>query len=188
MNLRDGLIICTILTLLGGIYFLNSPRTSMPRTQHENTPLTQKNEVRAEVGYVAPDLNLVTLDGKDVSLFKYRGKPTVITFWTTWCGFCRSEMPYIQKAYRKYGEQVNFLMVNITVQDKEDKVASYINGNKYSFPVLLDKDGKGSRDYGVRGLPVTFILSPGGKIQSKTVGAMEAEELGAAIEKALSVK
>lgn len=185
MRVRDGLIMSAILVLLGGVYLLNGPK---PRTEQKNVLFMQKPEARAEVGYLGPELNLTTLDGQKVSLSQFRGKPTVINFWTTWCGYCRSEMPSFQEVYEKYGEQVNFLLVNVTVQDDEHKVIDYMKENTFSFPVFLDKDGKGSRDYGVNGLPVTFILSQEGKIESKNVGAMEVEELHVIIKKALNKK
>lgn len=176
MSIRDGLIAVIIAGLVVGIFFLYGS-TSIPR-QPKSTSSVQKTEVvGVEPGAEAPELNLTTLGGESISLSQYKGKPVLVTFWTTWCGYCRNEMPAIQRAFDRYKGRVQFLLVNVTANDDEKKVAKFIKDKKYSFPVVLDKLGKGSTDYDVRGLPTTFLVSAEGKIQLKKPGIIDFDEL-----------
>lgn len=72
-------------------------------------------KVRPEVGYLAPDFTLPTLDGKTVRLSDYQGKKGVfINFWATWCPPCRLEMPTMEKVYQEYQSQgLEILAVSI---------------------------------------------------------------------------
>lgn len=187
MNVRDGLTMLAILGLVAGIFYMHGPTTA-PRTEEEKVPSIQQQQVVAEEGSPAPDLNLTTLEGKKISLSEYKGKPVLITFWTTWCGYCRNEMPIIQKAYDQYKDRVQFLIVNATAEDDEQKVREFIKEKNYTFPVLLDKEGKGASDYGVKGLPTMFLLSPEGKVQLRKSGALEYDELENLLNKALEGK
>ena len=64
----------------------------------------------------APDFAVLNASGKQVELSDYFGKPIVVNLWATWCPPCKAELPYFDNAYNRYG-QVQFLMVNLTVND-----------------------------------------------------------------------
>ena len=63
---------------------------------------------------VAPDFTVTDADGNAVKLSDFRGKGVVLNFWASWCGPCKSEMPHFQTAYEQYGDEVHFLMVNMS--------------------------------------------------------------------------
>lgn len=134
-------------------------------------------EIRPEVGYCAPNFSLKQLNGQTVELYQNDGKPTVINFWATWCPPCKEEMPILQKAYDQYKDQVRFLLVNETAQEKDpDDVKKYIDQHKYTFPVLLDpitENGTVGDKYQLIGIPITFILDSDGKIIHKIIGGVE---------------
>ena len=62
----------------------------------------------------APDFTMTDADGSEVSLSDFLGKPIVINFWATWCSPCKSELPTFDAAYATYGEDVQFIMLNLT--------------------------------------------------------------------------
>lgn len=62
----------------------------------------------------APDFIMTDADGNEVSLSDFIGKPIVLNFWATWCSPCKSELPTFDAAYATYGEDVQFIMLNLT--------------------------------------------------------------------------
>ncbi len=120
----------------------------------------------------AEDFTLRTLEGKRVSLKDYRGKVIFLNFWATWCGFCRIEMPSIEKLWQEFKEE-DFAILAIDVQEEGKLVTSFMKKMNLSFPMLLDGKGKTARSYGIRGLPTTFFLNPKGEIIGKAVGARD---------------
>ena len=60
----------------------------------------------------APDFTMEDANGKTVKLSDFQGKPVVLNFWTSWCGYCKEEMPYFESAYKEYGDRVQFIMLN----------------------------------------------------------------------------
>ena len=89
---------------------------------------------------LAPDFTVVDADGREVKLSDFRGKPTVVNFWATWCGYCKQEMPDFEEVYLEMGDEVNFLMVNMTDGSREtvEMASTYIADSGYTFPVYYD--------------------------------------------------
>ncbi|HEX8038197.1 MAG TPA: TlpA disulfide reductase family protein [Chryseosolibacter sp.] len=95
---------------------------------------------------VAPTFTLNDLNGRSWSLEQMRGKITVIHFATTWCPFCNAEAPNLEQLYKDYRDKgVQVLIVDV-MEDKELAEKSFRRFN-FSFPVLLDADGKVSTSY-----------------------------------------
>ena len=67
----------------------------------------------------APDFTVYDGTGTEVRLSDYVGKPIVLNFWASWCGPCQSEMPEFDAAYEELGEDIHFLMVNMTDGSRE---------------------------------------------------------------------
>lgn len=114
----------------------------------------------------APDFTAYDKDGKAVKLSDYIGKPVVLNFWATWCGFCKEEMPYFDKAYGEYKDKVVFLMVDAVdgVRETKEKGMEYIEANKFSFPVLYDMDAEAVNNYGIQSFPTTVIVNADGTV------------------------
>ena len=68
---------------------------------------------------LAPDFTVYDLEGNPHKLSDFRGKPVILNFWATWCGYCKMEMPDFNEKYQEYGEDVHFLMVNVTDGNQE---------------------------------------------------------------------
>jgi peroxiredoxin len=133
----------------------------------------------AEVGKLAPDFSLKTVEGKEISLSDLKGKAVLINLWASWCPPCRYEMPGIQAAYEKYKSRgLVVLGINFTVQDNLQDVKAFIQELNLTFPILLDETGDVSAGlYGMRGLPTSYFIDPEGVIQRIQVGAMLPEKL-----------
>ncbi len=102
----------------------------------------------------------VTLDGRPVSLSRYRGKVVLIDFWATWCGPCRAEIPNILENYKKYRGSVFEVLAVSTDQDMEE-LKSFILEERTPWTVLADRHPQNpqsmSQKFGISGIP-TFIL------------------------------
>jgi len=106
---------------------------------------------------------LSTPDGDDVALEDYRGKVVFLNFWATWCPPCREEMPSMQALYEELAEE-GLAIVAVNVLEPEELVSDFIDENGFTFPVLLDHDGRVQLRYSVRAYPTTYIIDRGGNV------------------------
>ena len=120
----------------------------------------------------------------EVRMQAFQGKPLLLNFWATWCGPCKSELPAFDKAYKEYGEEIAFLMVNLTdgSRDTVDSVKAFVNENEYSFPVYFDTEYEGSNAYKVTSIPLTILIDKNGNVYQSHVGAMNESRLNGYIE------
>ncbi len=125
-----------------------------------------------EVGNPAPDFQLQSLDGQTVSLGNLQGKPVLINFWATWCGPCRSEMPYIQEIYEEWTNK-GLLGLAINIGESSSKAEEFMQSNSLSFAVLLDTKQDVAQRYNITGIPTTFFIDKDGIIQDKVIGAFQ---------------
>ena len=125
---------------------------------------------------VAPDFDLLDLEGNHVHLSDFRGKVVVLDFRATWCPPCRLAMPHLQELSEKYADQ-GIVVVAVSVDQGGVKaVKPFIEQHGYTFTVVL-ADGKVHRDYGgVSSIPTTFFITPDGRIAGKFVGYRELDE------------
>ncbi|MFQ5840561.1 MAG: peroxiredoxin family protein [Candidatus Methylomirabilales bacterium] len=128
-------------------------------------------EVRPEVGSLAPDFSLLTLNGATVRLSSLRGERAVLlNFWATWCPPCRLEMPTMQKAYNEYeGRGLEILAVSVDAGPKS-AVQDFMGEFNLTFPALLDPEMEILRKYRTVSLPVTFLIDRRGVIRYKHIG------------------
>ncbi|MCR4905838.1 MAG: TlpA family protein disulfide reductase [Clostridiales bacterium] len=132
----------------------------------------------------AADFTVYDRAGNAVSLSSFRGKPVVVNFWATWCPPCRMELPYFDAAYAKYGEDVAFLMVDLTdgQRDTVESAAAFTDEAGYSYPLYFDTDFSGAAAYAVNAIPLTVFVDADGNLVSTHLGAMDEETLRAGIE------
>jgi peroxiredoxin len=118
----------------------------------------------------APAFSLRSLNGGQVSLSDFKGKPVLITFWATWCTSCKEELPVLEKFSVGKRDQLTILLIAI---DGERKGAAQkiVSQNKITLPVLLLLKEKVMDQYGVRGwIPLTFLVDQQGMLVGKIVG------------------
>ena len=136
---------------------------------------------------LAPDFTVYDLEGNPVKLSDFRGKPVILNFWATWCGYCKMEMPDFDEKYKQYGEDVHFLMVNVTDGNQEtvETASAFVAQEGYSFPVYYDTTLEAAMSYPTSGLPVTFIIDAEGAVVAWQQGMMSAENLQKGIDMVL---
>ncbi len=148
----------------------------------DNTDIKQ-NETQAL--QKAPDFTVFNKSKEKVNLSDNFGKPIIVNFWATWCGPCQSEMPAFDKLYKEYGDEIVFMMVNLTDGYREtiEKVDKFVAENKYEFPVYYDTEYSASMTYGVNSIPATFFINKKGEIVEGHIGAMNEDLIKSYINK-----
>lgn len=132
----------------------------------------------------APAFSLTLFDGSVLRLAELRGEVVFLNFWASWCPPCRAEARMLEASWRGHkGRGVVFLGVNI--QDKEEAARKFLEEFDVSYPNGMDPGSKIAIDYGVWGLPETFIIDREGRITYKHVGALGAETVIAKLDEAL---
>ena len=128
---------------------------------------------------LAPDFTVYDLEGNEVHLTDFFGKPIIVNFWASWCGPCKMEMPDFDAAYNTYKDDIVFLMVNMTDGSRETvEVASeFIADSGYTFPVYYDTQYSAAITYSVASLPTSYFLNEKGELVAHAKGAIDAETL-----------
>ena len=164
-----------------------APQTEAPAESEipNETETPEETEAQAETEpMTAPDFTALDAQGNEVRLSDYFGKPIVLNFWASWCGPCKSEMPDFDEAYLAQGEEIQFLMVNMTDGSREtlDTAKSFVADSGYSFPVVFDVKQEAAMTYAVSSLPTTFFIGADGSMVAYAMGAIDGETLQRGIE------
>ena len=148
----------------------------------ENGPLPADG--RADGLEKAPDFTALDAEGNEVSLSSFIGKPVVVNFWASWCPPCRAELPDFDEACAEYGDEVGFMMVNLTDGGREtvESAKAFIEEAGYSFPLYFDTEYSGTVAYGVMSIPLSVFVDAEGNLVSTHLGMMDGDSLRAAIE------
>ena len=121
----------------------------------------------------APDFTLMTLAGQPARLRELRGKLVLLNFWATWCAPCLHEMPSMERLYQTF-KQADFVLLAVSMDRQGEEVARpFVENLKLTFPVLLDSTLEVSRQYGVRGLPTSYLIDPDGRLIGAVIGARD---------------
>ncbi len=113
----------------------------------------------------APNFTVMDEHGNSVRLSDLVGKPIVLNFWATWCGYCRKEMPDFDRAARE-NPNVQFVMVNATdgVRETVKSAKQYIDQYDFAFDVYFDTGLEALSAYGVNAFPCTFFINAAGEV------------------------
>ncbi|MCA9950204.1 MAG: TlpA family protein disulfide reductase [Anaerolineales bacterium] len=116
------------------------------------------------IGDQAHAFTLNDLDGNEIALGDYAGRPILVNFWATWCAPCRLEMPEFQKIRARYSDdELAILAVNYD-EDPDYVRRFFYDELGLTFTPLLDTGHKVANAYGAVGLPATFFINANGKV------------------------
>jgi thiol-disulfide isomerase/thioredoxin len=126
------------------------------------------------VGDPAPRVAVHDLDGTPVNLGRYVGsKPVFLEFWATWCESCRQLLPHVRAARKTFGEKVEFIGVNVAVNQTPDSVRRYLATHDPAFRTLYDDEGTSTRAYQVPATSYVVIIDRSGRIAYTGVGGTQ---------------
>jgi len=122
----------------------------------------------------APDIELTDIHKNNkLRLSELKGSVVFINFWASWCQPCIDEIPSIEGLFRHLSENSRFKMITILYRDNADDVLSHIKEMDYTFPIYIDPKGSAAKQFGITGVPETFIIDKKGNLRNKIIGPFE---------------
>jgi thiol-disulfide isomerase/thioredoxin len=148
------------------------------------TPVGAQDDIGIPVGTVAKAVTIEDLDGRPVDLGQFIGKkPALLEFWATWCPLCRALEPKMAAARREHGDQVEFIVVAVAVNQSKASIKRHLERHPMPFRVLWDTNGNAVRAFQAPSTSYVVMLDAGGKVVY--TGAGEDQDIAAAVRAAL---
>jgi cytochrome c biogenesis protein CcmG/thiol:disulfide interchange protein DsbE len=122
------------------------------------------------LGRAAPEVRGTTLTGDELTLGSLRGRWVVLNFVASWCVPCRREHPELLEFDTRHRAAGDGQVLGVVFSDKPDNVREFFRELGGDWPVLEDPQGQIALDFGVRGPPESFVISPSGIVVAKLVG------------------
>ena len=122
-----------------------------------------RNSVTAE------EFELTALSGEELTLSSFEGALVLLNFWATWCPPCVEEMPSLQNLHDRL-DRHELSVLGVNVQEDPETVAEFVERLELAFPIVLDRSGAVSRRYAVRGMPMSYLIAPDGRVLGAKVG------------------
>ncbi len=123
----------------------------------------------ANIWLKANDFSALDSSGLTVSLNDFKGKFVLLNFWATWCYPCLKEMPDLEKAYQNLGEE-KLAIVAVAMGENVAKINKFSKKNNFTFPLLSDENMEITKLYGVKNIPVTFLIDSNGLVLGRAIG------------------
>jgi thiol-disulfide isomerase/thioredoxin len=145
-------------------------------TKAPETPPTAEATGKPEM----PTLRTTTIDGKPYDLAQHRGNWVVVNFWATWCAPCLKEMPELSAldAMRQHVEVIGLAYEDI---DPEE-LRAFLEKHPVVYPVAIIDVYNPPADFATpRGLPMTYLIAPDGKVAKQFLGPVSAKDIEGAI-------
>ena len=136
--------------------------------------------MRPDTGQALPALGFASLEGRTVQLAEFKGKPTVVNLWATWCPPCVREMPVLHQAQVDH-PGVNFVFLN--QGESTDKVGAWLQARKLPLRnMLIDGNGQAAAAFKQRALPMTLFFDANGRLVSSRIGELSSATLAERLE------
>lgn len=135
----------------------------------------------ALLGKPSPAFNLPRLDGGTIDSTDMRGDIVVVNFWASWCVPCAEEAPELEAFARRTRDE-GVQLVGIVYSDERDKAAEFRDRFHLSYPQAVDPGGRAAIDFGVFGVPETYVIDRDGTVMAKLLGAVDAAYLEQVVE------
>ena len=117
----------------------------------------------------APDIALLDLDGHEVRLADYRGRPVIVNFWASWCLPCREEFPLLRAARERYADQ-GLEILGVVFDDDPEAARGFMAKTGATWPALVDANELAAVAYKVNVPPLSFFIDPEGLVRSIAYG------------------
>lgn len=181
--LGGGLVVLVVTALIF-IYGLNPAAGSAERPAQAAGSAAETQQVvlpesgpPLQVGDLAYNFTLSDLEGNQVALDQFTGRPVIVNYWATWCGPCRIEMPHLQHTFETRQED-NLAILALDQDETAQEVSGFFDEFGLAFTPLLDEGKATSENYGVgRILPTTFFINAEGVVTAIHRGPMTQSQI-----------
>ncbi len=129
------------------------------------------------LGKLVPSLEGATMDGPSLALSDLRGRWVLVNFFATWCVPCRREHPDLVRFQAAHSGPGDVQIVGVIYSDSVSAVRDFRAHNGGDWPMVTDPAGRIALDFGVSGVPESFLISPSGVVASKLVGGVSQPDL-----------
>lgn len=115
---------------------------------------------------------------RDLNLSAYKGKWVIISYWATWCEYCREEIPGLNSFYQAHADQIAMFGFNY---DDPGDLSQHITEMGIQFPTLMNDPKSSFGIRGISGLPTTFVIGPDGRLKHLLEGPQTRRSLERAV-------
>ena len=153
---------------------------SSSTSQPESTASGEESGSSTPEPLEMPGFTVENADGEEVDFADLiDGRPMVLNFWASWCGPCQNEMPEFYEVWQERGEEISFVMINMTDGGRETRetASAWLAEQGYDFPVYYDVKQDAAASWGIYSLPTTCFLNGEGKLVAYAEGAIPKESL-----------
>jgi cytochrome oxidase Cu insertion factor (SCO1/SenC/PrrC family) len=144
-----------------GSSVLNGRSSKIPELSN---PISKSTE-SVDFNWTVNDLN-----GREVHLSQYKGKIIFLTFWATYCGICRGELPKIQTLWKSLQERDDIAFLLVSKDDEVGVIKKFLSKNAYNFPVFMRVRGQSAKAFRGQNLPAIYVIDQNGKILLNQTG------------------
>lgn len=137
--------------------------------------LTAGLSLSAQAAKTAPDFKLPTTDGGTVTLSEHIGEVVYVDFWATWCPPCRKSFPWMEKMHNKYSA-LGLKVIAVSLDGKREVIDLFLKSMPASFTIAHDPRGKSAENFGLKGMPTSYLIDANGKIHSTHTGFRSSDE------------
>jgi thiol-disulfide isomerase/thioredoxin len=130
----------------------------------------QQSPKIAKVGDPVPDVTLIDTKENKLQLSELNGSVVFVNFWASWCPPCIDEIPSIEALFKSLSGDPKFKMITILYRDDMDRISKSAIEQGYTFPIYRDPDSSAAIQFGITGVPETFIIDKKGILRDKVIG------------------
>ena len=173
MKNKNIILAVLIIIIIFVILIVQNP---FKQTESIGGVLQDNENTGLDVGNLAPDFILQSLESNNVQLSSFRGKKAVVVnFWVTWCPPCREEMPAFEDMFVRNKDNLEVLGVNL--QESERAISNFLLEIPVTYKLLLDPDAEVKKIYNIFTQPVTYFIDKDGTIIDKKFWPLTDQEI-----------
>ncbi len=151
--MKDKIILVLIVfgIIAGTLYLVNNEEEKIETGEKETFEVPKIN-----------DFTFYDIEGNKVSLHSFAGKPMILNVWASWCTPCQDEMPVLQESFRKHGDDVQYIFLDlegVKGETKESAINFLVENSLTDIPIYFDTDKYAMYTLAIRQIPMTYLIN-----------------------------
>ena len=175
------LTVGVIISLTAGLIYYTRPVKNGDvgeSSVQQSTSSDENNTALSLRGQQLPEFKMTTQDGNLIASSEFYDKPMLVVEWASWCPDCQKQLPIVQQMYEKYGEQIHFVLLNMSEPGREtkEKADQYIKNQGYTFPYYYDVDQSAADLLQVKTIPSMYLVTKQQQVKNVLVKHTAADD------------